>query len=196
MRFAVGILLVLALPGSTGCTGAAMREPTAASGSAAGKKPSSSTVASAGAPEAPAQRGIKPPGPPAAAGAPPDKPVPSNASPETEPPAIVIRQMEIYGSITFRAGKALGMRSLVMTREEPPPAGSEGTLFRKVEVAGKASEWIPIARVTLKKFETSGQVQFVIVEELTQPPASAGAGKPAPGNAFGKGMSVKAQMTL
>jgi hypothetical protein len=183
------LLLVAMAAGSWGCAPARTAVPAASTAKEQGSLSKGTDRRSRNGPAAPAAE--KPP--PAAAAR--EQPA-QGPSPDPEPPAIIIRQMEIYGTITFRAGKALGMRSLVMTREQPPPAGSEGTVFRKVEVAGNPSEWIPIARVTLKKFETGGQVHFVIVEEL--PPAPGESGKPAAGrsNAFGKGTSIKAEMTL
>lgn len=96
------------------------------------------------------------------------------APPRDEPPPVAWESysVEVYGRLVKRAGKIATLLPLVATTEAPVAAGTKAVLFRRIEDPQSESpaRWVEIARVTLKKIESSGNMQLTIDSEL-EPPA-------------------------
>jgi hypothetical protein len=97
--------------------------------------------------------------------------------------------VEVYGMLVSRTGKTATLLPLVATTEEPVAAGTKAVLFRRIEDPKGATptRWVEIARVTMKKIESTGNMQLTIDSE---PEASPGAKGKAPGH-FVKGARLK-----
>jgi hypothetical protein len=123
--------------------------------------------------------------------APPAPAQPAPAPVDDAPPVqVVVRRVEIYGTMMSRAGKVATMLTLVMTSPAPPSPGSKGLLLRRVETKGSnAITWLEIADVMLKKELPGGKMQFDIVAER---PSTLVNGKKT--NHFLKGTKVKVQI--
>ncbi|WP_437293267.1 hypothetical protein [Sorangium sp. So ce426] len=97
--------------------------------------------------------------------------------------------VEVYGRLVSRAGKVATLLPLVSTTEKPVAAGTKAVLFRKVEDPGgpRSTKWVEIARVTMKKIESTGNMQLTIDSEPQAPPGEKGK---TPGH-FVKGARLK-----
>lgn len=97
--------------------------------------------------------------------------------------------VEVYGRLVSRTGKVATLLPLVSTTEKPVAAGTKAVLFRKVEDPGgpRSTKWVEIARVTMKKIESTGNMQLTIDSEQQAPSGEKGK---TPGH-FVKGARVK-----
>lgn len=84
--------------------------------------------------------------------------------------------VEVYGMLVSRTGKIATLQPLVATTEEPVAAGTKAVLFRRIEDPKGATptKWVEIARVTMKKIESSGNMQLTIDSEPEAPPDAKG----------------------
>ncbi|KYF69882.1 hypothetical protein BE11_48270, partial [Sorangium cellulosum] len=75
--------------------------------------------------------------------------------------------VEVYGMLVSRAGKVATLLPLVATTATPVAAGTKAVLFRRIEDPKKSSpaKWVEIARVTMKKIESTGNMQLTIDSE-------------------------------
>ncbi|WP_437586014.1 hypothetical protein [Sorangium sp. So ce1000] len=121
---------------------------------------------------------------PGAEGPPSAEPAAASSSGEWESYSV-----EVYGRLVSRAGKVATLLPLVSTTEKPVAAGTKAVLFRKVEDAEgpRSTKWVEIARVTMKKIESTGNMQLTIDSEQQPPPGEKGK---TPGH-FVKGARVK-----
>ncbi|WP_437955005.1 hypothetical protein WME76_26035 [Sorangium sp. So ce119] len=69
--------------------------------------------------------------------------------------------------LVSRAGKVATLLPLVATTATPVAAGTKAVLFRRIEDPKKSSpaKWVEIARVTMKKIESTGNMQLTIDSE-------------------------------
>ena len=104
----------------------------------------------------------------ASAEAPREGAAPPAPAPSPAPEPIIIRTVDIYGRVTTRVAKTVTMLSLVMTSETKPPVGATGTLYKRIELPGKPLEWMEIAEVSVKKYDTGGKIQFEIVKQIAE----------------------------
>jgi len=97
--------------------------------------------------------------------------------------------VEVYGRLVSRAGKVATLLPLVSTTEKPVAAGTKAVLFRRVEDPDgpRSTKWVEIARVTMKKIESTGNMQLTIDSEQQAPPGEKGK---TPGH-FVKGARLK-----
>ncbi|WP_437284906.1 hypothetical protein [Sorangium sp. So ce406] len=75
--------------------------------------------------------------------------------------------VEVYGMLVSRAGKVATLLPLVATTATPVAAGTKAVLFRRIEDPKSSSpaKWVEIARVTMKKIESTGNMQLTIDSE-------------------------------
>ncbi|WP_438014322.1 hypothetical protein WMF18_25830 [Sorangium sp. So ce315] len=97
--------------------------------------------------------------------------------------------VEVYGMLVSRAGKVATLLPLVATTATPVAAGTKAVLFRRIEDPKSSSpaKWVEIARVTMKKIESTGNMQLTIDSEEQAPPGAKGK---KPGH-FVKGARLK-----
>ncbi|WP_437766087.1 hypothetical protein WMF27_26410 [Sorangium sp. So ce281] len=98
------------------------------------------------------------------------------AEPASAPGEWDTYSVEVYGRLVSRAGKVATLLPLVSTTEKPVAAGTKAVLFRKVEDPDgpRSSKWVEIARVTMKKIESTGNMQLTIDSEQQAPPGEKG----------------------
>ncbi|MGK3992190.1 hypothetical protein [Sorangium sp. So ce1024] len=127
--------------------------------------------------------------------APKGAPAPAGAA-ESAPPAQPAGagewdsySVEVYGMLVSRAGKVATLLPLVATTATPVAAGTKAVLFRRIEDPKSSSpaKWVEIARVTMKKIESTGNMQLTIDSEAQAPPGAKGK---KPGH-FVKGARLK-----
>jgi hypothetical protein len=84
--------------------------------------------------------------------------------------------VEVYGMLVSRAGKVATLRPLVSTTTTPVASGTKAVLFRKIEdpASRTSTRWVEIARVTMKKIESTGNMQLAIESEALPPAVSGG----------------------
>ncbi|WP_437775026.1 hypothetical protein [Sorangium sp. So ce1097] len=130
--------------------------------------------------------------------APKGAPAPAGAAPSAPPaePAAPAGagewdnySVEVYGMLVSRAGKVATLLPLVATTATPVAAGTKAVLFRRIEDPKSSSpaKWVEIARVTMKKIESTGNMQLTIDSEEQAPPGAKGK---KPGH-FVKGARLK-----
>ncbi|WP_437730686.1 hypothetical protein [Sorangium sp. So ce1335] len=97
--------------------------------------------------------------------------------------------VEVYGMLVSRAGKVATLLPLVATTATPVAAGTKAVLFRRIEdpKSSNPAKWVEIARVTMKKIESTGNMQLTIDSEEQAPPGEKGK---KPGH-FVKGARLK-----
>ncbi|WP_438022827.1 hypothetical protein [Sorangium sp. So ce233] len=97
--------------------------------------------------------------------------------------------VEVYGMLVSRAGKVATLLPLVATTATPVAAGTKAVLFRRIEDPKSSSpaKWVEIARVTMKKIESTGNMQLTIDSEHQEAPGDKGK---RPGH-FVKGARLK-----
>ncbi|AUX45100.1 hypothetical protein SOCE26_065810 [Sorangium cellulosum] len=97
--------------------------------------------------------------------------------------------VEVYGMLVSRAGKVATLLPLVATSATPVAAGTKAVLFRRIGDPKSSTpvQWVEIARVTMKKIESTGNMQLTIDSELQAP---VGASSKA-SNHFVKGARLK-----
>ncbi|WP_437303169.1 hypothetical protein [Sorangium sp. So ce388] len=144
------------------------------------------SAASAENPEAPQPAALK--SAPAAAGVAESAPT---AEPASAPGAGEwdSYSVEVYGMLVSRAGKVATLLPLVATTATPVAAGTKAVLFRRLDDPKRASRarWVEIAKVTMKKIESTGNMQLTIDSEQQAPSGEKGS---APGH-FVKGARLK-----
>ncbi|WP_437618927.1 hypothetical protein [Sorangium sp. So ce1151] len=119
-----------------------------------------------------------------AASAPTAEPAPASGAGEWDSYSV-----EVYGMLVSRAGKVATLLPLVATTATPVAAGTKAVLFRRLGDSKSASpaRWVEIAKVTMKKIETTGNMQLTIDSEQQAPAGEKGK---APGH-FVKGARLK-----
>ncbi|WP_434041732.1 hypothetical protein [Sorangium cellulosum] len=97
--------------------------------------------------------------------------------------------VEVYGMLVSRAGKVATLLPLVATSATPVAAGTKAVLFRRIEDPKRSNpaKWVEIARVTMKKIESTGNMQLTIDSEHPEAPGDQGK---RPGH-FVKGARLK-----
>ncbi|HTN87072.1 MAG TPA: hypothetical protein VL242_25410, partial [Sorangium sp.] len=149
---------------------------------------STPSAASAENPEAPQPAALKSAPAAAAAGV-------AESAPKAEPASAPDAgewdsySVEVYGMLVSRAGKVATLLPLVATTATPVAAGTKAVLFRRLDDPKRASRarWVEIAKVTMKKIESTGNMQLTIDSEQQAPP---GEKSSAPGH-FVKGARLK-----